>query len=862
MELSHKAAQRLSPDTRHPIPTLAACHIDRPRLDRYLDELTNGDSRLLCVWGPAGSGKTMLLANWARRLREAGHLVVWRTGAEAEDLPIQLDLLAHDGHNGSGRTPAARAFVFIDDVHAIAADVHRDALARSAEDVPDGVRLILGGRYQPFPSTTFLRATGTLLELRAADLAFDRFETELLAIRHRLELPGFALDMLLQRTGGWVTGLALAMPWLLASDEPVQAVSRFDGDNRAVADYLVSEIVETLSAEDRAVLMAAAVREVVPLELAVVLGKRRDTGAVLQRLSRRNTLIVQEEDNSFRYHPILLSFMQAEARRRDIIEAANHHVAAAQWFAAHGDGANALEQALLSRLPGVIADTLERYGLDLVLAGDSGVVGRALDSLRGRPERLSSLVLTLLLDAPYFPDSHRAQHLFAAAQQKIDEDHRDDDTHARSLIWDQLLTILRGFLAEDDRELTEALAGLVGGQLAIARRDSLSLDLLAGCAQGWCLFRFDRAHDAVARFRAVALAAHGAGYDWLFLLATDLAATAAASLGEWLEANTLEDQLGVIAPDTEQPMDRASARALYVTAVRAYQRCDDFPSSVAEKIVAADPLGSDLGLLVPAKVLLLLPQLDTESNPRAALGAINQLMWAEADQHPRVLAACCVRLVDLTNRLEGGAKARELAGLARATLGPDSLESRLLHLVLSSPTHARQGLERTLENAVEHAEGAWHLTTIVHTWIALADLAEVTDRHTEADTRVTRALEFAESFRLERVFLARDGLGANLVSARIGRLGHLDTYARRIQNCAARLLPALHGDGRSVGALLTPRERELLRELPMHQTVADIADNLSLSSNTVKTHLRSIYQKLGASDRAEAVLVAHSQGLV
>ena len=583
-------------------------------------------------------------------------------------------------------------------MHAIAADVHRDALARLAEDVPDGVRLVLGGRYQPFPSTTFLRATGTLLELRAADLAFDRFETERLATRHRLELPGFALDMLLQRTGGWVTGLALAMPWLLASDEPVQAVSRFDGDNRAVADYLVSEIVETLSTEDRAVLMAAAVREVVPLDLAVVLGKRRDTGAVLQRLSRRNTLIVQEEDNSFRYHPILLSFMQAEARRRDIIEAANHHVAAAQWFAAHGDGANALEQALLSRLPGLIADTLERYGLDLVLAGDSGVVGRALDSLRGRPERLSSLVLTLLLDAPYFP-IHTEPNIFL--RRHCRRSMKTIETMTRtleSLIWDRLLTILRGFLAEDDRELTEALAGLVGEQLAIARRDSLSLDLLAGCAQGWCLFRFDRAHDAVERFRAVAQAAHGAGYDWLFLLATDLAATAAASLGEWLEVNTLEDQLGVIAPDTEQPMDRASARALYVTAARAYQRCDDFPSSVVERIVAADPLGSDLGLLVPAKVLLLLPQLDTESNPRAALNGINQLMWAEADQHPRVLAACCVRLVDLTNRLEGAAKARELAGLARATLGPDSLESRLLHLVLSSPTHARKvwrGLWRT-----------------------------------------------------------------------------------------------------------------------------------------------------------------------
>ncbi|HUG49775.1 MAG TPA: hypothetical protein VLZ78_02150, partial [Terrimesophilobacter sp.] len=76
MEPSHKVALRL-PDPGQPIPTLSACHIGRPRLDGYLDDLTSGDSRLLCVWGPAGSGKTMLLADWARRLRDAGHPVVW-----------------------------------------------------------------------------------------------------------------------------------------------------------------------------------------------------------------------------------------------------------------------------------------------------------------------------------------------------------------------------------------------------------------------------------------------------------------------------------------------------------------------------------------------------------------------------------------------------------------------------------------------------------------------------------------------------------------------------------------------------------------------------------------------------------------
>jgi DNA-binding CsgD family transcriptional regulator len=80
-----------------------------------------------------------------------------------------------------------------------------------------------------------------------------------------------------------------------------------------------------------------------------------------------------------------------------------------------------------------------------------------------------------------------------------------------------------------------------------------------------------------------------------------------------------------------------------------------------------------------------------------------------------------------------------------------------------------------------------------------------------------------------------------------------------VQRCAERVLPAEHGNGLHA---LTQRERELLRELPFHQSVADIARNRNVSSNTVKTHLRNIYQKLEATNRAQAVIIARERGLL
>lgn len=84
----------------------------------------------------------------------------------------------------------------------------------------------------------------------------------------------------------------------------------------------------------------------------------------------------------------------------------------------------------------------------------------------------------------------------------------------------------------------------------------------------------------------------------------------------------------------------------------------------------------------------------------------------------------------------------------------------------------------------------------------------------------------------------------------------LAAYARALGSAAAEAIPPEPAGG------LTPKEREILRELPRYQTVRDIAARQRLSPNTVKTHMRALYEKLGVSNRTAAVEKATKEGLL
>lgn len=113
-----------------------------------------------------------------------------------------------------------------------------------------------------------------------------------------------------------------------------------------------------------------------------------------------------------------------------------------------------------------------------------------------------------------------------------------------------------------------------------------------------------------------------------------------------------------------------------------------------------------------------------------------------------------------------------------------------------------------------------------------------------------------------------------LASMQSGASAHIDKAApigevleairvsahRPLTFTARRLTEAVEAKNRTVG--LTPRELEILEKLPTGDTVLEIAAQLFVTESTVKTHLSSVYKKLGATNRVQAINAARRAGLL
>jgi ATP/maltotriose-dependent transcriptional regulator MalT len=831
-------------------PELPPHYVQRPRLVSPLERLELSDRGILAVWGTAGSGKSTLLASWASQLAEAGDSVEWLSLESVAQLVSEL--AGVDESRAVILAPGRHRFVFVDDVHLLPSHLVSSDVLRWANRIPADVRIVVAGRYDPFRAFASLRAAGQLSDVHGDELAFSRDEAERLLARLNLQLSEPSVEALLRRTGGWATGLILAAQWLAGRDDVEAAVEHFDGDNRAVADYLVSEIIAGLDESERHIVMAASVSETVDAGLTVELAGRDDAGEILDRVAGRNEFLSRVEGTpDYRFHPILHSFLRAEAHRRDAPGTIARHIRSARWYAAHGAGADAVDQSLMSGDPEVAGEMFDRFGIELLFRGHSRLVQRVIAAQPEGDRRLAPLVAQLVLLAPEFSDAIAVRHLFRDAVERA-ADASPDSSRWRALL--AVLDVLRR------RSSDATSADLDDDELVAARLRDLDVDLYFSIVEGWMLANEHRWDEAEYQFRMVAESSSDADLSWLMLLALEAAAAVSTEAGRWPESQELRRRLGALAGSLSAPTDTVTARALLTRAELRYEHGQALPPGVVERVGAAGSVDTLPSVRVHARVLVLLDRLDSASNPRADFEELRRLVQQEGRSAPEAVALASVRLLDLSLRLEGKVEAKALGEVVTAAVGADSLESMVMRTMLAPPLRARDQLETALEDALSGQVPAHHPETIVSAWILLAHVADVTGRPTLVDARVSTAIRRAEELGCERAFFACGGQGLHLLKSRLGRLGSLDETARRIAAIGDALLPS--GVGSDVPILLTLREHELLRELPHHQTVVEIAAKQSLSPNTVKTHLRNIYQKLGASGRAEAIEIAAARGMI
>jgi ATP/maltotriose-dependent transcriptional regulator MalT len=362
--------------------------VARPRLSERLDR--GGDAALTLVSAPAGFGKTTLLTEWLatadRRstawlslddrdndpstfwtyliaaLQTAAPRVAAGAFALLREPHASLDEVLTTLVNELDAAPDDLVLV-LDDYHAIATPGIHERMAFLVEHLPPHVHLVIATRADPALPVARWRARGELVEVRADELRFTAEE----AAAYLNEAMGLALTAehiaaLEARTEGWIAALQLAALSIQGRDDPAGFIAGFAGDDRYIVDYLAEEVLQRQPDDVRHFLLRTSIlnRLTGPLCDAVV---GRDGGRpILEGLERANLFLVPLDDrrNWYRYHHLFADVLHARLLAEQPDRVPELHRRASGWHAEHGEPSEAIRHALAGGDAERAADLVER----------------------------------------------------------------------------------------------------------------------------------------------------------------------------------------------------------------------------------------------------------------------------------------------------------------------------------------------------------------------------------------------------------------------------------------------------------------------------------------------------------------------
>jgi LuxR family transcriptional regulator, maltose regulon positive regulatory protein len=831
--------------------------IDRRGLRRVLDE---GEDRcaVVSIVASGGTGKTSLLRSWCDA--EPGERLLVEVGddprpggPDAMDWRRRLDRI-------QDQRPGATTVV--DRIERIRSHSDRELLQEAVAASDSAI--VLSGRTQPVELGD-LASERPIITVGVADLAFGQREADELLRSSGVLLPPQDVFELVDRTGGRAVTLSLAVAALARMQDPRDAVRRLVHSAAGADEYFVVALLESMDEFDADALLALAAVPSFGVGLAAQLTDNPEAGAVVERLRAGNDLLRRtdggEDGYEYRFDESLRRSLLTELSRRDARRLDDLRRTAAHWYLEGGDVRDGLAHAVASHSTDLVEEILRRHGLGMVFSGDTVPVRDALTTLEERGVMSATTgLLSALVTSPTRFDSVRIDHFLALAEEDAARPPECE------LVLASILALRSDGETQDGR--TRSLARLDqavdqsmrrpsgdGGALAV-----LDARIFAEAARASLLVRSGRPAEALTIADAAAASAEETGLPWLQMLALEIAAGAAASQRSWPMVHLLERRIAGLAGTEPRTDSVVAASALLRTAAAAYQSCEPFRSSHVADIVQARWRGLDTGDVIGPRALHLLFRLDEEDDSRAIFEEMNQLFTAVLRRNPRTIAVGAFRFLDLTMHYSGRGAVRALVEVLENILGANTLEAALGGAIAREGTVTQDADDATLEALLRSAAPAWHASNIMFGWLLLASHAAERGREDLVQARLREALTVGERTETRRPFLARDGAFARLVADRVGGFGEREEFARSVLAVVEQF--GMNAVGLESGPALTAKERELLRELPLHQSVGQIAAKHSISANTVKTHLRSIYSKLDARDRAHAVENARALGLL
>ena len=873
--------------------------LEREALRQTLDRAVT--KRITVISAPPGSGKTSLLRAWASHsteLRRVAFVSVDRDQQDAHRFwsavldALRGPALSIDPH-ALAAAPAAldddRALdtvlaefdeqrgpvvLIIDDLHELKSPDALRELEQLLTTVPSSARVVLSSRRDPPIRLHRLRLADEVAEIRATDLRFTEAETRELLAASGITLSEAGAAALYQRTEGWAAGLRLAVISLSRHADPERFVAEFSGTDRAIGEYLMAEMLERQPSEVQHTLLRTSIVERMNGELADLLAGRLGSEQMLLELEDANAFVVSinPERTWFRYHHLLADFLRLELRRRLADEVPDLHRKAARWLADHGEIVEAVQHTLGAGDWPDAARLVADHSFGWVLDGQAGTIDAVLQAF---PEGASS-------DHPDLALAHAASELNhgrleqAAAQLELAASHIESAPPGRR------------------RRLAVAISSL---RLAMARRSGQFSEVIDQVNMLDSSIS-DESNDQVAmgsELRAVALLNLGIVETWSGRLADgDRHLSEGADLARAIGRPYLEVACRAHQgfPTKTVSVAMARERGLQAVALAELYGLDDRP-------ILAPALGAVGGMSIwtgdfdegerwlrrawevanpdvdPAAAVLLhlatgmlhagrgryqpaVEEFGAAARVQSTLTGVHALA-------PRItgwLAASWARL---------GMPDRARATLAGFSAEPDRIgviydgqmgaiynARAVICLTEGDPAGALDALEGVLDRTPPAAAPAF---TVVESHL-LAGIAhlQLADRAAAA-AAAEAALAVAEPDRLIFPFAMTDA--AELLEAMPRHeTAHSALLADIIDALRGEPAPTVDRERLVPLEELSPSELRVLRYLPTNLTRPEIARELYVSINTVNTHIRNIYSKLGARDRSSAVQQARELRLL
>ena len=863
-------------NTKFGIPSTRPILVPRQRLIKRLNAGIHG--KLTLISAPAGYGKTTLAAEW---LREAQRSVTWLSLDEADNDPARflryflasLQVIDKQAGKETGlllqapEPPAqevlmttllnelaaiSQPFVLaVDDYQIIQTMSIHQLLNFIVERQPGQMHLVLLTREDPHLPLPRLRARGQITEVRQVDLRFTAQESaEFLEDVMGLKISDSDIQALERRTEGWIAGLQLAALSMQGRDDLQEFVQEFSGSNRYVLDYLAQEVFEKQPNEVQDFLLKTSILDQVCASLSNAVTERPGSRTVLETLEQANLFITPLDQSRtwYRYHRLFRDLLRNRLRAQDESTLKVLHQRASSWYESNDLIPNAIQHALACadweralKLFHSASNALIKQGETYTLLNWYNQIPN--DLILGDAESCLEYGWILLLSGQF---DHAQVYLSHAEGFDV-----DDPSYLGQLLNAQ------AYLARAQGDLRRMVA-LSQQALAVLPKEDLDARCIVSINLGiayWHGGKMDAADHALTE---VLESGRATGNLYAVSMALVFQAMVMAVRGKLREAH---DRFQSIVQQESMPAFLRGAVYLYLNILNhEWNRLEQCGKCLQEAVKIIESIQND-ELFV--SFWMMTARLHMAVGDLAAAGqALDKAQQKALEGEfsvpamPR-LAAARVQYAIACHYLEAASvwAERLVDGFDWHTFYHFTNTTQALYLLSQNkPGEAAIHLDKCFERASQEGWG--------YGMVAIRALQALAAEEPEAALRYLKdALQWAQPEGYIRTFVDL-GKGMEVLLQAAIRQRIMPEYAEKIlsamsDNTQKPILGQL-----TLVEPINPRELEVLRLMAAGYPNRQIAEELVISTGTVKTHVHNICGKLGTRNRTEAASRARELGLV